>query len=137
MKKANYFEEKARREKEQFFGEMRKDSNQYFYFKRVHSDDEIVLITNNIRVVKDSFVLIVDNNKAVFLKSWQVKAVKVLIENDTVRAWAVKLNRNYFKVYTFKSDFEDFSFEKEQNFDDLLEVAKDQDRVNSCVSTHC
>lgn len=136
-KKTNYFEERARMEKERFFGEMKKDSNQYFSFKRVHSDDEIVIITNNIARVKDSFVLVVDNNKCVYLKTWQIKRVKVLIDDcdSAIFAFAVKLNRNFFKVYTFKSDFEEFSFEKEETFDDLLEVARKQDSVHSVVST--
>ena len=48
--------------------------------------------------------------------------------------YAVKLNRKYWKVYTFKSDFEDIFIEKEATFDDLVEVAKEQNNKNMPIA---
>lgn len=42
----------------------------------------------------------------------------------------IKLNRNYFKVYTFRNNFEDIVMEEDEemtNFDDVLKLAKEQD----------
>lgn len=41
-------------------------------------------------------------------------------------AYAVKLNIEYFKPYTFKFNFEDMAFEEEQSFDCLIDIAKTQ-----------
>lgn len=46
----------------------------------------------------------------------------------------VKLNRQYFKPYTFKNDFENMCFEKEETFDDLLELAKSQNETEYHVT---
>lgn len=104
-------------------------SNKYFTFKNVINDDECILITNNIKVVKGSYALIVDNNKAVFLKDFQIKQVYNYF-ND-LSAFAIKLNRKYFKTYTFQNDFEDMYFEKEETFDDLMKAAKEQEIANN------
>ena len=113
-----------------FFGEnnFQKTSNKYLTFKRVLNEDEIILVTKNIKIIKDNYVLIVGNNKAVYLKDWAVKKIRNYYEN--IEAYAVKLNRKYFKIYTFKSNFEDFVFEKDENFDDLLKVAEEQEKEN-------
>ena len=113
-----------------FFGEnnYQKTSNKYLTFKRVLNEDEIILLTKNVIIIKDNYVLIVGNNKAVYLKDWAVKQVRNYYEN--IEAYAVKLNRKYFKIYTFKSDFEDFAFDKDENFDDLFKVAEEQEKEN-------
>lgn len=109
-----------------FFGEdVKKTSNKYFKFKRVNDEDNIIIITSNIKVLKGNFVLLVDNNKGVYLKDWQVR--KVHNYYNGIVGYAVKLNRKYFKPYEFKFEFEDMAFEKENTFDDLLEVAKEQE----------
>ncbi len=107
-------------------------SNQYYNFKRVINENEIIIITNNIKKIKNNYVLVVGNNKVVYLKDWAVRPVRNFENN--VYAYAVKLNRNYFKVYTFKSDFEDLYFEKEENFADLLELAKEQEERGMTVA---
>lgn len=110
-----------------FFGEdMKRYSNNYIKFTHIKDNDNFIIVTNNIRTIKDSLVMIIGSNKAIYLKNWQVRPLK---EHYGVRAFAVKLNRNYFKPYTFSSEFEDFCFDegKEDSFDSLLEVAKIQE----------
>lgn len=125
----------ARKEKDMnfFFGESnwRKTSNQYFQFKRVLDDDNMIIVTNNVKTIKGNYVLLVDNNKVVYLKNWQVKEVENYF--DGVYGYAVKLNRNYFKPYTFSFEFDGYSFEKEETFDDLMNVAKEQQEENMAI----
>ena len=111
-----------------FFGEHQMLSNQYFTFNRIQHEDEIILITNNLKSIKGNPVLIVGNNQAVYLKDWNV--VPVMNWDEGIDAYAVKLNRKYFKIYTFKSDFEGYDFDQPETFDSLLEAAKEQQTKN-------
>lgn len=115
-----------------FFGEVEHKSNKYFTFKHVINDDEAIIITNNVKYIKGNPVLIIANNKAVYLKEWLVQPVHNYF-ND-IYAYAVKINRQYFKPYTFKSDFEDICIETEYTFDDLLNIAKEQDAENMKIA---
>lgn len=116
-------------EKERFFPNCKNVSAKYFTFQHYINDDEVVIVTSNVVPVKDSLVMLVANNKAVYLKDWTVK--KVHSYNEMFNAYAVKLNRKFFKVYTFKNYFEGFAFgEHEQTFDDMVETAKAQDEEN-------
>lgn len=115
-----------------FFGEIRKTSNKYFKFNRIIDNDNIIIVTNNVRFVKGNPVLLVDNNKVVYLKDWNIKAVRNYY-ND-IYGYAVKLSRQYFKVYTFRNDFDDVAFEKEESFDDLYNVAVAQQNVDMAVA---
>lgn len=122
---------KSLKEKDmQFFfkGGYNKVSNQYFRFNHVINDEEIIISTNNIRVWKDNYVLIIGNNKVVYLKYWQVRQVKSwdLGENS----YLVKLNKNYFRPYETKFEIEDVCFEKEDTFETLKAVAMQQDKTN-------
>lgn len=123
----DYMKELAKKDHDFFFGEgnYRKVTNQYYRFKRVLSNDDIILVTNNVRMVKGSPVLVVDNNKAVYLKNWQIKPVSNWDEG--IEGYAVKLSRRYFKPYTFQNPLGEYSFDKEDTFDDLLQVAKEQE----------
>ena len=116
--------DKKEKEIERFFGEVKHVSNKYFTFDHIVDDDCIVIITNNIVDVKGTPVLVVGRNKAVYLKEWQIRRIHNY--DDGLNGYAVKLNRSYFKIYTFKSDFESFSFDKDETFDDLCEIAKSQ-----------
>ena len=111
-----------------FFGDVLKITNEYFEFIRYKDDNNIVILTNNIKTIKGSFVLVVDIDKAVYLKDWQVRQVYNYFHDIT--CYAVKLNRQYFKPYQFSFEFDGFGFEKEDTFDDLVEVAKEQDKEN-------
>ena len=129
-----YLKERKEKDLKFFYGEdVRKVSNKYFEFKRVIDNDNIIIITNNIRVIKDSYVLVVGEKKAVYLKDWQVRRVSNYYED--LEAYAVKLNRKYFKTYNFKNEIDqDLYFEKDNNFDDLLELAKIQDERNISIT---
>lgn len=121
---SDYIKECKDKDLKFFFGDdVRKVSNKYFKFTRVIDNDNIIIVTNNIKIIKDSYVLVVGEKKAVYLKDWQVRGVRSYYED--IDAYAVKLNRKYFKTYTFKNEIDpDLYFEKDNNFDDLLEVAK-------------
>lgn len=115
-----------------FFGKVEHKSNKYFTFNHYINENEAIIITNNVKYIKGNPVLIIANNKAVYLKDWLVKPVHNYF-ND-IYAYAVKINRQYFKPYTFKSDFEDMCIETEYTFDDLLNVAKEQDAENMKIA---
>ena len=121
---SDYLKERKLKDLKYFFGEDVKMISNYFKFTHVIDNDNIILITNNIKIIKGNYVLLVDNNKGVYLKDWQVRPVHNFY-ND-MSAYAVKLNRKYFKPYTFKFNFEDMAFEEEQSFDCLLDIAKKQ-----------
>ena len=132
---SEYFKMMAQREDNRFFGEGNKQkvSNKYFTFKHALDDDNIIIVTNNVKSIKGSSVLIVGSNKAVYLKEWQIRPAHNWSEiGEDVDL--VKLSRQYFKVYTFKSNFEGFCFEQDETFDDLLETARLQDERNMAVA---
>lgn len=113
-KLGDYIKQQKEKDIQKFFGEIKHTSNKY--------------VTSNIKIIKDTPVLVVGNNKAVYLKDWLIREVRNY--NLDIYDYAVKLNRKYWKVYTFKSDFEDIFIEKEATFDDLVEVAKEQNQKN-------
>ena len=93
-------------------------------YEPIIDDDTIIIRTNNLARVKDNLVLVVDHNKAVYLKIFNIMRAKD--PEYGISFDLVKLNRKYFKTYTFKSDFEGFSFESETTFDDLKAIASTQ-----------
>ena len=116
--------EKNSKDIERFFGEHTMTANQYFTFSNVQDEDNIIIITNNVKSIKGNPVLVVGNHEVVYLKDWNI--VPVMNWEKGIDAWAVKLNRKYFKVYTFRTEFEDFYFKETETFDSLMEVAKEQ-----------
>lgn len=132
---ANYSEflkAKKAQDEQWFFGETNHTSNQYFTFKHYQSEDTVVILTNNIKHIKGSPVLVVGSNKAVYLKDWQVREVHNFFEG--IDTYAVKLNRAYFKPYTFRFTFDDMAIEGEYCFDDMVRIAKEQDAENMKVA---
>jgi hypothetical protein len=123
-KYSEFLKEMKENQVNKFFGEVKKTSNKYFKFNHILNKDEIIVVTRNVKFIKDNFILVVGNNKAVYLKEWNI--VRVHNYDLGLNAHAVKLNRKYFKIYTFKNDFEDFHFENDDTFESLLEVAKEQ-----------
>ena len=122
--------EAKQRDLDRFYGKgnTTQTSNKYFEFKRVLDDDNCIIVTNNIKTIKGNPVLVTGNNQAVYLKDWQYREVHNY--NNGIDAYAVKLNRNYFKPYTFRFEFDDFHFDKNNTFDDMMATAKEQDKVN-------
>lgn len=123
-KYSEYIKNMKDKDLEFFFGEVTKKSNKYFTYNSIIDDDNIIIITNNIKDIKGNFVMLVDNNKGVYLKDWQVRPVHNFYNG--MSGYAVKLNRKYFKPYTFRFDFEDMAFEKEETFDTIKEIAATQ-----------
>lgn len=120
-----------------FFGAYNKcmSTNNYYTYKHVLSDDEIIINTGNVIKVKDSMVLVVGKNKAVYLKDWAVKAAHNCKVGGVGSFFIVKLNRQYFKPYTFNRPFDDFCMDHDQDFDYLLNVAREQDAENMEVAS--
>lgn len=117
---------------ERFFGKVEHKSNKYFTFNHYINDDEAIIITSDVKYIKGNPVLIIANNKAVYLKDWLLMPVRNYDNN--VYGYAVKINRKYFKPYTFKSEFEDIYIESEYTFDDLLNISKEQDKENMSIA---
>ena len=131
----DYMKARAKKEDDFFFGEDNKikQSNKYYTYKHFIDNDNIIINTNNIKVIKNSCVLIIGKNEAIYLKDWQVRTAHNYSDICS-NFYIVKLNRKFFKPYTFKSNFDDFCFEKTENFDDLIEIAKEQDNKNMEVA---
>ena len=135
VKMSNFSEYmKSRKENDMkfFYGETEKKSNKYFYFKRVQDEDNIILLTDNIKFFKGSPVLVVAENKVVYLKVWQIRNVHNY--HLGVNTYAVKLNRNYFKKYTLSFVLDDFAGKEEDDFDSLKKIAAEQDEANMPVA---
>lgn len=120
-----------------FFGNVHKVSNKYFIpEKQVIDDDNIIIATNNIKAIKGNPVMIVGPNQAVYVNR---NIAGLNIRNGEFSAYdnyAVKLNRQKYKTYTFRNGFDEFSFDKTQTFDDLLKIAKQQEKAKNKYSTH-
>lgn len=114
-----------------------KKSNKYFTFKRYKDDDNVTIVTNNIIQLGEYgeyYVLLVGEGKGVWLKDWQVKECRVG-QQTYLPAFTVKLSRQYFTVKDITSPkCNDFFFEKEETFDDMVELAKIQDERNEAIS---
>ena len=79
-----------------------------------------VLVTNDLYAVHNGIVLVLGSNKGVYIKDWNRDYVKTIEGIDT---HVVKLERKYFKPYTFKNDFVGFETCKDYTFDELKEIA--------------
>ena len=106
-------------------GNYKATNKRFQIINQVLNNDEIIVVTNNVQYWnnKDQYVLWVGEGRIVYLKPFQVVPVK----NYEVLGdcYLVKLNRNYFKAYNCFVN-EELSFDKEDTFDSLLEVAKQQ-----------
>lgn len=118
--------------KDSFFKQVQLVSNKYFTYDSVIDKDNIIVRTNNVKMIKGNPVLIVDNDKGIYLKDWQVAPIKM--DRGETNTYAVKLNRNYMKEYTFKSNFDDVSFSKKDDFNSLMKVARSQQKRNEKIA---
>lgn len=124
-KYSDYLKSRKQKDNDFFYGEgnLKKISNKYFQFKTVLDDDNIIIFSKNLTLIKDSPIMIVAENKAIYLKPWQYKIVETF---DGVRGFLVKINRDYFKPYTFRTCFDGYEGMNDYDFDQLLEIAKEQ-----------
>lgn len=113
-------------QKDSFFGEVERVSNKYFKFQHFHDDDNITIVTSNIKQIKGNYVMIVGENQAVYLKDWSILPIH---DYDMgANTYAVKLKRQYFKPYTFKTPFSEFGISGSETFDDFVALSKNQDK---------
>ena len=56
------FKKRKQKDIEFFFGDTEWRSNKYFKFDHVKDNDNIVIVTKNIKAIKGNFVMIVDNH---------------------------------------------------------------------------
>ena len=114
-------------EDDKFFGEIILHPNkESFVFNHNPNDYTAIPVFSkeHITDINGNKVLIVGNDKAVYLKEWQMKPV--LIGKDS--GYAVKLTRNYYRPYTFKNSFSQVSIDKDlSSFDDIKKLAKSQE----------
>ena len=135
-KYSDYLKERKKKHIEFFFQQQVKwESNKYLRFKECIDDDNIILLLDEYKLhyVKLNPVLLVGKNKAVYLKEWQIEPFhKWFAESKTgIQGYCIKLNRKYFKPYTFTDEFRKWwGGDTETTFDDLLEKAKRHDAEN-------
>lgn len=131
-KYSDYLKSRSEKNLEYYLGQKPKYvSNKYIKFNHVLDEDNILLATGNIKFLRycddTKIILMVGNNKAIYVNPWQIRETRA--EGGTIAGYLVKLNRKYFKVYTFKNDFEGMAFDGEQNFDSLKAIAKTQNET--------
>lgn len=117
---------KGIKEHDSFFGTVAKVSNKYMMVDQVTDKDKAIIMTKNVAVVKGNAVLVTGENSAVYLKDWQFRR---MVNRDGEEAYAVKINRNYFKEYTFKGSFDYIG--AKSSFDDYWNVAAQQQRAKN------
>ena len=95
-------------------------------FDQVTDRDSCIVMTNNIKVINGNVVMVTGQNTAIYLKDWQWRK---MTNQETGDAFAVKLNKGYFKEYTFKNPFTEFGFDDgKDTFDTLWKTAAKQQR---------
>lgn len=114
-----------------FFGEDVKVSgkdNEKICFKRFKSENEIIVVTNDVKKIGEHYAMLVDNDKIICLKDNQI----VRLRNSTfdLNSYAVKIKRDEWNVMVLPYEFEDMAFTEEVTFDLLIKVAKEQDGWN-------
>ena len=125
---------------ERFFsGGIGEPDGKYYSFNHYIDDDNAIIVTSNVttRLSDGKPLLVVGNNDAVFLQDWQIEPITLRSEGMHFDGFAVKLNRKYYKPYTFKRRFEGFMFDKGDEmlaFDDVIKTAKQQDELNAEVA---
>lgn len=137
---SQYLKEQDSKDKAYFFGgedNYKMTTAKYFTFKHYQSDDKIMITTKNVRYWKnrDCYVMYVGNDKVIYLKEWQIRPVRQWNDGNEVKGNIVKLDRKYFKVYNAPQN-DDFAFDEEESFDDLVKVAKKQDKENAEWTFH-
>lgn len=130
---SQFVKERKEKDKEFYFsGGTTQKSNKYFHYKHFLNDNEVIVNTSNIKYINGNPVLVVGRNKGLYLKDWQLKPFKNY--DKGIEGYTVKLNRNYFKPYTFRFDFNDINIENDETFDDFINTAKAQDKEDMPIS---
>ena len=113
-----------------FFGEGNKImfTNKFYTYEPILNDDEIIINTNYVKTIKGSPVLVVDNNKVVYIPSRNVRKVHTWNgrQKGGENSYLVKVNKKYFKTYTLKEAFHDVMLDKPFTFESLKDLAEEQ-----------
>lgn len=123
-----FMNEKDNRERDAFFGKGNWSLNdkKEIIYNPVLDNDNIILRTNNIRIVDNMYVLVIGNDTGIVLKDECVK--RAVVSNLGLSTYIVKLNRQSF--LDNRCSYEDieceFDFDNEEDFGFLLEVASQQ-----------
>lgn len=117
-----------------FFGEVKHASSKYISFKHVIDDDNIIVNVKSVVSVKGSPVLAVGSCSGVYLKDWLVREAHVCKNGVDEDFWCVKLNRKFFKVYTFKNPLTEDMIEDTLTFDEWMQVARLQDEESMPIA---
>lgn len=125
--------------KNKFFGDINQVTNKYFEIKSQNpSADEAIVFTDNVAFIKGNPVLITGNNKGVYLKEWNILQASLDFPDESghniTNTFAVKINKKYYKEYTFKSNFDGVSFDKDETFNSLKKLATEQEKQRKRVS---
>lgn len=113
-----------------FLGAYNKDQNGKVTYKHFINNDNIIVETTCVHQLDNKhWVLVVYNDKVVYLQPWQ----KLLLEKNGKPVYAVKLCRDYWKTYKFSKAFAGFTFKQEVTFDSLVKLAQKQDAQNNPV----
>lgn len=115
-----------------YFGKnnWKEQPNKYITFKHLIDDENIIIVTSNIKYFKNSgkYIMAIGNNSCIWLKEWQIKkCYNYWLDTD---AHIVKLNKKYYTPYALKFTFDELNFEKDETWEDMIEIAKEQDQVN-------
>ena len=92
-------------------------------FDQVSDKDHAIIMTRNIQIVKGNAVMVTGQHTAIYLRDNQFRLME---QRDGTTAFAVKISRDRFKEYTFRSSF-DFGGEKD-TFDSLWRISVAQHR---------
>lgn len=133
---SNYIKARKEKDKDFFFGagNWRNLTNKYIAYKSVLNDDEIIIRTSNIKFFKGCPVLIVGSNDVVYLKDWQVKAAHAWEPDFKEDFYIVKINKKYFRTYHFENPVFGFESMENQDFEHLLDVAKEQEESKMLIA---
>lgn len=121
--------------KDDFFGNTRKVSNQYIKIeKQILDDDTVIVYTSNVTSVKGSPVLIVGDKEAVYLKNNDYRLVTRDSGAMLTDTFAVKIHKG-FKKYTFRNNISDqISIDKSMTFADFRKLAEEQQKAGGRVA---
>lgn len=97
-KYSEFLKKRAESDRAWYFGEnnYKAVSNKFFTYKAVLNDDEIIIRTNDVKIFKNNYVLIVGSNDVVYLKDFQVREVHTWCKASQDNFYLVK------KVCLFK-----------------------------------
>ena len=134
---SKYKQIQRKRTLDRFFGEAfyKIINSKYFSYNSIIDENNIFVRSNNVTLVINndgtsaSYVMAVDKNRAIYLKTSQFIKVRVHDEINQIdyASTIVHVNREKFKPYYFKEDFVNMHFEQMDTFERLYNRALAQE----------